>query len=428
MFTTTQAVAEVRRGLLDRSIFSSQAVYEQELEQIFARCWLFVAHESQVPRPNDFITAYMGEDPIIVWRDEAGRLHAFLNVCRHRGNRLCRADAGNAAGFMCNYHGWNYSSDGRLTSVPGLREVYGGALDLSQWGLVEVAQLESYKGLVFATFDPEAPPLIQYLGAQKPLMDFMLDRRAGGTEVIGGVHKWVLRTNWKYPADNFGGDDGHHLITHASVRKVPVDAVDYAMTVADQYNKNVHVREVTPVLSTDEQARMETALANTPAGTLRDYTRATFPETLARIGVDAYRESIVENIFPNLSINSGRHMLRVWHPRGPGTTEMWSYCIVDKDASQEVKDALRLHLTQTFGPAGNFEQDDVNNWEHCTTTARGAVARRYPQNIMAGLTDAPEAEVGRKLGGRLRDLYTRWAVMMEARNWHGVNVDSDDWT
>jgi phenylpropionate dioxygenase-like ring-hydroxylating dioxygenase large terminal subunit len=428
MFSTSSAITEVKQGLLDRSIFSSQAIYEQELEQIFARCWLYVAHESQIPQPNDFVTSYMGEDPVIVWRDGSGTIHTFLNMCRHRGNRLCSADAGNAPAFMCNYHGWNFRSDGQLVNVPGFKEVYGGELDLAKWGLVEVAQLESYKGLIFATFDPDAPPLQAYLGPQKALLDFMFDRRAGGTELLGGVHKWVLKTNWKYPADNFGGDDGHHLITHASVRKVPVDTVEYAVTVADQYNKNVHVREVLPVLDDDERTRMEAALANTPAGLLRDYARRHFPEALARVGRDAYRESIVENIFPNFSVNSGRHMIRLWHPRGPGATEMWSFCVVDRDAPAEVKDALRHHLTQTFGPAGNFEQDDINNWLHCTATARGAVARRYPQNIQAGLTNSPDAEVGRKLGTRLRALYTRWAVMMEARDWSAVQLGSDDWT
>jgi 3-phenylpropionate/trans-cinnamate dioxygenase subunit alpha len=118
----------------------------------------------------------------------------------------------------------------------------------------------------------------------------------------------------------------------------------------------------------------------------------------------------------------------VWHPRGPLATEMWSFCVVDKDAPPEVKDALRLHLTQTFGPAGNFEQDDVNNWQHCTETALGWVARRYPQNIQAGMTSQPGAEIGRKLGSRLRGLYTRWAVLMEAREWSAIDLDSIDWT
>lgn len=427
MLSTTRTVAEIKQGLLDRSIFSAQEIYERELERIFARCWLFIAHESRLPRPHDFVTSYMGEDPVIVWRDGAGTIRAFLNMCRHRGNRLCRADAGNAASFMCTYHGWNFTSNGKLASVPGLREVYGNELDLERWGLVEVAQLDTYKGLIFATFDPQAPPLGEYLGDQRPLLDFILDRRAGGTELLGGVHKWVLRTNWKYPADNFGGDDGHHLITHASVRKVPVDAVEYAITVANQYNKNVHVREVAPPAASEDQARTEEALSAIPEGVLREYARAQFPEALARLGKDAYRESVVENIFPNFSINAGRHMIRVWHPRGPGATEMWSFCIVDRDAPPEVKDELRRHMTQTFGPAGNFEQDDINNWQQCTETARGHVARRYPQNIQAGLSEKPEAEIGRKLGGRLRDLYTRWAVMMEADGWGEVNLRSSDW-
>ncbi len=122
MFSTAQAVADAKSGLLDRSIFSSAEIYERELAQVFGRCWLFVAHESQIPKPNDFVTSYMGADPVIVWRDRAGTIHAFLNMCRHRGNRLCRADAGNAPSFMCTYHGWVFDPAGNLTAVPGLKK------------------------------------------------------------------------------------------------------------------------------------------------------------------------------------------------------------------------------------------------------------------------------------------------------------------
>ena len=85
-----------------------------------------------------------------------------------------------------------------------------------QWGLVPVAQLDSYKGLYFATFDPTAPPLLDYLGSMTWYLDAFFDRREGGIEVLGGVHKWVVPCNWKFPAENFGGDAYHVGWTHLS--------------------------------------------------------------------------------------------------------------------------------------------------------------------------------------------------------------------
>jgi nitrite reductase/ring-hydroxylating ferredoxin subunit len=158
----------------------------------------------------------MGEDPVLVVRDNAGQVGAFLNVCRHRGNRLCRADAGNAASFTCAYHGWTYRNDGRLAGVPYLKEAYHNELDRDRWGLTPVAQLDNYKGLYFATFDPEAPPLLDYLGGMTWYLDVFFDRLEGGVEVIGGMHKWVMPCNWKFPAENFGGDGYHTSWSHRS--------------------------------------------------------------------------------------------------------------------------------------------------------------------------------------------------------------------
>src|SRR5207247_7447023 len=184
-------------SLVDRRIFNDADIYQQELEQVFGRCWLFLGHESQLPGNNDFIANYMGEDPVLLTRDSKGKLHAFLNMCRHRGNRICRADRGNSQSFMCTYHGWTFATDGKLVGVPGYKEAYFEELDRSQWGLVEAGQIDTYKGLVFATWDKSAPSLLDYLGNMTWYLDLYLDRREGGIELLKGVHRWVLNCNWK---------------------------------------------------------------------------------------------------------------------------------------------------------------------------------------------------------------------------------------
>src|ERR1700748_3832774 len=85
MSAETAALVDTERGMISRRIFIEPEIYEQEQRRIFARCWLFLCHDSQIPRPGDFFTTYMGEDPVLVVRDSDGEGHAFLHVCRHRG-------------------------------------------------------------------------------------------------------------------------------------------------------------------------------------------------------------------------------------------------------------------------------------------------------------------------------------------------------
>ncbi len=154
MATDLAGLVDTERGLLSRRIFIEPAIYEQELHRIFARCWLFLCHDSQVPLPGDFLTTYMGEDPVLVVRDSTGEVHAFLNVCRHRGNRLCRADTGNAASFTCAYHGWTYTNDGRLTGVPYLKEAYHNELDARPLGACPGSAARQLQGAVVRDFRP----------------------------------------------------------------------------------------------------------------------------------------------------------------------------------------------------------------------------------------------------------------------------------
>ena len=163
----------------------------------------------------------MGETPIVVTRDAAGKVNALINSCRHRGNVVARYDAGNARTFTCNYHGWCYDLQGKRTApgglvgLPGMEPYYRDALDMTEWGLVPVAQVQTYRGLVFGTFDSAAPPLEEYLNDFRWALDLVFDR--GNLTVIPGVLRWRVPCNWKFASDNAIGDNAH-----VEIRTVPL--------------------------------------------------------------------------------------------------------------------------------------------------------------------------------------------------------------
>ena len=153
--TTTDIddLVSLERGEVDRRIYSDPAIFEREMEQIFGRAWLFLCHESQIPEPGDFFASVMGRDNVLVVRQKDGSIRAMLNTCAHRGNAVCRAEEGNAKGFLCTYHGWSYGIDGRLVGVPGYRNFYDGEVDKNRLGLTPVAQLASYPASAGATVE-----------------------------------------------------------------------------------------------------------------------------------------------------------------------------------------------------------------------------------------------------------------------------------
>src|SRR5439155_4904529 len=184
---------DTSNGTLNNAIFSHPDIYEQELEQVFARMWLFVGHESQIPKPGDFVRSRMGEEQVIVTRAPNGKVHVLLNSCAHRGNVVCRYDKGFALAFHCSFHGWAYDSEGKLISLPpGSEDLYAADLRREEWGLLQ-ARVETFQGTIWATWDESAPSLMDYFGGAETFFAPALadaDGTPDGTEVAGGVMKW----------------------------------------------------------------------------------------------------------------------------------------------------------------------------------------------------------------------------------------------
>ena len=219
---------DTEHGTLSRELYVNPDIFQQELEQIFARCWLFLGHESLVPNPGYFMITRMGTEEVVLVRDRKdGQIRAFLNSCRHRGEKVCRYDQGNALVFTCPFHAWTYDTKGKLVGANGINHPnsYNGELEKEQWGLVEVAQFKNYYGTLWATWDRNAPSFEDYLGPWAPSVRYLAQASDGedaGLEVFTPFQKWRVPTNWKVPAFTSATDLEHAAMTHRSVNAAAI--------------------------------------------------------------------------------------------------------------------------------------------------------------------------------------------------------------
>jgi phenylpropionate dioxygenase-like ring-hydroxylating dioxygenase large terminal subunit len=423
-----------RHGLIGREIFVDPAIYREELERVFARAWLFIGHESQIPEPGDFFVSRMGEESVILCRDRERKIHVFLNTCRHRGMRVCRYDEGNTPLFTCPYHAWSYATDGTLVGVPQYAELYEGVLDRAQWSLIEVAQLATYKGTIWATWDPAAPPFLEYLGDARILFDSALDcrdGREGGSSVLGGITKWIVPSSWKFGAENFVGD-GAHVVSHRSVELVGIGPSARAGV---KHRKDTGVLAARRMFASYPQGhggmfflrRADDPYEATFAGdeSIEAYFRACHAARRERLGTRSVVAGHLGTIFPNTSFHANQpRSIFVWHPHSPTEMEVWRFHLVDADAPDNVKDALRRYYMRYAGPAGMTEQDDMENWHYATAASRGTIAQRFPYNYQqsydAGVVAQPLApSFGCMQNNELssRRFYRRWRDYMNGAGW-----------
>jgi len=207
----------VQPGRVHRKLYVDPDLFELEMKRVFGTAWVFVGHESMVPKPHDFIATRICNEPVLMTRDAGGQIHVIFNRCAHRGVEVCPLQRGNARFFRCAYHGWTYRSDGVLAGVP-LRKAYPEAVTAGDAGysMRRVARTDSYRGFVFASLAAEGPSLDRYLNGIRRSIDDLADRAPEGTVSFkAGVSRYVIDANWKLQIDN-AVDLPHASFVHVS--------------------------------------------------------------------------------------------------------------------------------------------------------------------------------------------------------------------
>jgi phthalate 3,4-dioxygenase alpha subunit len=394
-------LADVRRGMIPAHIYGDPQIFALERMRLFARSWVFLAHESEIPDRGDYVVRRVLADSFIVARDESGAARVMFNMCLHRGMQVCRAEMGNASHFRCPYHAWTYRNDGSLTGLPFHAEAYGGEDGFPREGqsLLPAPALGIHNGLIFISLDPGVPPLREYLGDFAFYLDFYTRQSPAGVE-LRGPQRWRVKANWKIGAENFAGDSYHTPHTHASV-------VDIGLFREPKASKRKE--GALYVAGPGAGTTYKLPPGGDFAGQLRyvGYPEEMIPAMAASWSA-GQRALIADSgfmvsaatLFPNLSLVHNWPQidergtvapfisLRQWQPVSERETEVLSWFAVDAAAPGDFKrDSYKAYL-MCFGSSGMFEQDDVENWVSITEMAAGSMARRLKLNSRMGLTAA----------------------------------------
>lgn len=395
MAVATEKLVDLETGLVNRAIYSDPEIYQLELERVFGKCWLFLAHDTMLPKPGDYLVNYMGEENVIVCRDPSGKVRAFLNTCPHRGNKVCMFDRGHAVNFTCGYHGWSFSTEGRLTGVPFFNEAYYGELDKERWGLTEVPNVATYNGMIFGNWDPEAIPLDDYLGELRWYLDNLLLRDdLGGLEVLPGCQRYLNVANWKVASDNFAGDHYHMYYTHAWItRQRSTETRE-----GPQGNQGWFEIALQPahglggVYTNTFQYEADLAQAKQLGPEIEEWVTERYrrlQERLTGIAAKPYTFNH-STCFPNLSmLTGGAFQARgfyLWHPKGPDHIEIWQWAFVERDAPRLVKEIAARGFSRGQSAGGTVSQDDYENFVRVT------------ENTMTPRTRGMTFHFGMKLG------------------------------
>lgn len=337
-------------------VFSDAGIYALEQQKIFrGPVWHYLCLETEVSKPGDICTTWIGETPIIVTRDEEGCLHGMVNRCAHKGALVGLKNKDNKKSLTCVYHAWNYNLDGRLRGVAFRNGVRGKGgmpedFDLSQHRLQPI-RTEVMAGIVFGTFSDETPPLEEYLGNRTTAF---LKRNMDHPLKVLGTHSQIIHNNWKLYAENVR-DSYHATLLHTFYTTFKVNRLDMDGGIILSDRKWHHISYSKRATLEASAEYMQAQVHSAQYG-----SELEGPELLkAWDGFDDQITHSIQTIFPTLVIQLTLNSLavRFFVPRGVDKTELyWVFLGYESDTPEQEK--MRVMQGNLTGAAGLVALED----------------------------------------------------------------------
>jgi choline monooxygenase len=296
-----------RAATLTATDYLDPSLFEREKDRIFGRTWQLVGRLGDLERPGDFVPVTILDEPIVLLRDLEGRLRGFYNVCRHRAGQVALT-RGNRKSLQCQYHGWTYGLDGALRAAPEMDDA--DEFSKADFGLKPV-RVESWGPFVFVNLDPEAPPLLEVMGA------IPAEVAGAGYDIgrMGLVERrdYVVECNWKVYVDNYL--EGYHIpIAHPALFK-ELDYDAYSVETFGHYSKQLApVRE----LKAGEEHGRDRRFVCSPDGEGEALYYWVFPNVMFNI----YPDNMSMNLVLPLGVDRTLTIFE-WCFAQPGTGEGW---------------------------------------------------------------------------------------------------------
>lgn len=369
---------------LDRSAFTDEELFDLEMKYIFEGNWVFLAHESQLPNANDFLTVQVGRQPVVITRDRAGQLHGLINTCTHRGAILARHKKGNRSSFTCPFHGWTFSNAGKLLKVKDQNPDAGYPESFNCKGshdLVKLGAFENYRGFLFGSINPDVLPLAEHLGEAARIIDMIVDQAPEGIEVLRGASTYTFDGNWKLQAEN--GADGYHVsavhwnYAATTGRRSADGKVDTVKAMnagkwAQQGGGSYSFKHGHLVLWTNWSNPEDRPLYSKRAEWIEKFGEARADWML--------RKSRNLCLYPNVYLmDQFSSQIRVVRPISPNKSEATIYCIAPKGEAPEARQRRLRQYEDFFNATGMATPDDLEEFRSCQ---RGFEARAVKWNDM----------------------------------------------